>query len=197
MLGQSDFTHCDENDDDQNGTAEAAPTARTLSSPTGLWTDGNRLVVTDRSNNRVLIWSDFPTSNFQPADLVLGQSGFTHNARNDDDQDGVRDSEPSARTLELPSEVDSNGAQLAIADQINSRVLVWNRFPTSSFEPADVVLGQGDFNHERRNDDDQNGTSDATPTARTLNLPSDVKFISQGLLVSDSRNHRMLIYRSQ
>ncbi len=197
VLGQNDFTHCDENDDDQDGTAEAAPTARTLSSPAGLWTDGKRLVVTDRNNNRVLIWSDFPTSNFQPADLVLGQSDFTHNARNDDDQDGTRDSEPSGRTLELPYEVDSNGVQLAIADQLNSRILVWNRFPTASFEPADVVLGQGDFKHERANDDDQNGASDVTPTARTLNLPSDVKFMDQGVLVSDSRNHRVLMYRSQ
>lgn len=196
VLGQSDFTHCEENDDDQDGTAEATPTARTLSSPAGLWTDGNRLVVTDRSNNRALIWSNFPTSNFQPADLVLGQSEFTHNARNDNDQDGTWDSEPSGSTLERPYEVDSNGVQLAIADQLNSRILVWNRFPTSSFEPADVVLGQGDFEHQRANDDDQDGTSDGTPTARTLRLPSDVQFINQGLLVSDYLNHRVLIYRS-
>lgn len=197
VLGQSDFTHCAENDDNQDGTVDSAPSARTLHAPKGLWTDGNRLVVMDRSNNRALIWTRFPTSNFQPADLVLGQGDFTHNARNDDDQDGTKDSDTSNRTLELPQGVDSNGVQLAIADQINSRVLVWNRFPTSNFESADVVLGQGDFNHDSANDDDQNGISDAAATARTLHIPSGVRFIDEGLLVTDVRNNRVLIYRSQ
>ncbi|WP_194863700.1 NHL repeat-containing protein [Alloalcanivorax profundimaris] len=197
VLGQSDFTHCKENDDNQDGTVDAAPTARTFDSPRGLWTDGNRLVVMDRSNNRALIWSSFPTSNFQAADLVLGQGDFIHNARNDDDQDGSSDSDASGRTLELPQGVDSNGVQLAIADQINSRVLIWNSFPTSNFEPADVVLGQGDFNHHRGNDDNQDGISDAAATARTLLSPSSVRFINNGLLVVDSSNNRVLVYRPQ
>lgn len=197
VLGQSDFTHCEENDDNQDGIADAAPTARTLHAPRGLWTDGNRLVVMDRSNNRALIWTRFPTSNFQPADLVLGQGDFTHSASNDDDQDGTRDSEPSNRTFELPYAVDSNGVQLAIADQINHRVLVWNRFPTSNFEPADTVLGQRDFKHGTDNDDDQNGIRDAAATARTLRSPAGVQFINEGLLVTDKNNNRVLLYRSQ
>jgi hypothetical protein len=197
VLGQSDFTHCEENDDDQDGIADSAPTARTLHAPRGLWTDGSRLVVMDRSNHRALIWTRFPTSNFQPADLVLGQGDFTHSAGNDDDQDGTRDSEPSNRTLQLPYAVDSNGVQLAITDQINHRVVIWNRFPTSNFEPADTVLGQRDFKHGKANDDNQDGTSDAAATARTLRSPAGVQFINEGLLVTDTSNNRVLLYRSQ
>lgn len=197
VLGQSDFTHCDENDDDQDGVADATPTARTLQTPRGVWSDGDRLVVMDRSNNRALIWSSFPTSNFQAADLVLGQGDFIHNARNDDDQDGSADSEPSGRTFNLPGSIDSNGVQLAVSDQINHRVLIWNRFPTSSFEPADLVLGQGDFNHDWYNDDDQVGANDGAPTARTLKSPAGVQFTEGGLLVTDSANHRVLFYRAQ
>lgn len=197
VLGQGDFTHCQENDDDQDGVADATPTARTLLNPHGVWSDGNRLVVTDRSNNRVLIWNSFPTANFQPADIVLGQGDFTHSERNDDDQDRSADSEPTNRTFNLPEGVDSNGVQLAIADQINHRVLVWNRFPTSSFEPADLVLGQGDFNRDWYNDDDQVGANDGAPTARTLKSPSAVQFSEEGLLVTDNKNNRVLFYRSQ
>lgn len=197
VLGQSDFTHCDENDDDQDGVADATPTARTLQTPRGVWSDGDRLVVADRRNNRVLIWNSFPAVNFQPADIVLGQGDFTHSERNDDDQDGSADSEPSGRTFNLPGSIDSNGVQLAVSDQINHRVLIWNRFPTSSFEPADLVLGQGDFNHDWYNDDDQVGANDGAPTARTLKSPAGVQFTEGGLLVTDSANHRVLFYRAQ
>ncbi len=56
MLGQGDFTHVRENDDDQDGVSDAAPTARTLSYPTGVALWGNQLFVTDYRNNRYLIF---------------------------------------------------------------------------------------------------------------------------------------------
>ena len=66
VLGQNSFTNCIANDDDQDGADDGVPTARTLASPTGVWSDGTRLVVADKSNNRVLIWNSFPTTNFTP-----------------------------------------------------------------------------------------------------------------------------------
>ena len=131
VLGQTDFT----------GTAPnqglAAPTAATLYHPAGVWTDGTRLVVLDFSNNRVLIWNTFPTTDGQPADLVLGQTGFTTKLSNQ----GA--SAPTAATLNDPYDgVTSNGLQLFITDSNNNRVLIWNTFPTTNDQAADVVLGQ-------------------------------------------------------
>ena len=39
------------------------------------------LVVIDAGNHRALVWNQFPQSNSQPADLVLGQPDFTTSAQ--------------------------------------------------------------------------------------------------------------------
>lgn len=132
VLGQPNFTSCAP---DRGGLADAT----TLEGPTGVWTDGTKLVVTDTDNNRVLIWTSFPTSNGQAADLVLGQPNFTSTAAN---QGGA----PSAATLYAPHYGPySDGTQLFVADTGNHRVLIWNSFPTSMDQAADNVLGQADF----------------------------------------------------
>lgn len=186
VLGQSMFTQCRANDDDQNNTRDPAPTARTLYRPTGVWSDGQRVVVVDSWNHRVLVWNTFPTANFQPASVVLGQSAFTRFAANDDNQDGAADGTPTARTLRDPWDgVHSNGVQLAVSDSGNNRVLVWNTFPTSNFQPADAVLGQADFT----------GAAAATAADR-MSYPVGVLFHQDKLLVTDRNNHRVLVLRS-
>jgi hypothetical protein len=195
VLGQADFTHCTQNDDNQDGTADAAPTARTLRYPAGIWTDGTKLVVADADNTRVLIWNQIPTASFQPADIVLGQGDFTHFAVNDDNQDGTQDAAPTARTFAYPYDgITSNGVQLAIADGDNNRVLIWNTFPTTNFQPADMVLGQSDFAHHGPNDDNQDLTVDTTPSARTFWFPSGLVFHGDKLLVVDNNNSRALVF---
>ena len=42
-----------------------------------LSSDGSKLLVCDKDNNRVLIWNTVPTTNGQPADVVVGQTDFT------------------------------------------------------------------------------------------------------------------------
>jgi hypothetical protein len=184
VLGQSDFTQ----------GSQGSPTARTLSYPTDVWSDGTKLIVADYDNSRVLIWNTFPTANFTPADVVLGQSDFTHNQYNDDNQDGSTDG-PTARTLYDPTYIDSNGTQLFVADYDNNRVLIWNTFPTANFTPADVVLGQSDFTHNTANDDDQDGSYDG-PTARTFYGPAGVYLFKKKLFITDYYNHRFLIFES-
>lgn len=200
VLGQQSFSNCAANDLNDDGTPDT-PSASTLRNPGGVWSDGTRLVVLDSSNNRVLIWNSFPTTNFTPADLVLGQSDFVHVTANDDDQNIVVDAPgnvSTARTMRFPfAGVYSNGEQLFIADNGNNRLLVWNTFPTSSFAPADVVLGQGDFVHTAQNDDNQDNVADASPTARTLGGPTGVNHVGTQLIVSDLNNNRVLIYDSQ
>lgn len=193
VLGQQDFTSCAANDTDNDGTTDAV-SAATLNEPAGVWTDGTRLVVLDWSNNRALIWNTFPTSNFTPADVVLGQSDFVNNSVNDDDQDGATDAAPTARTLNAPYDgVYSNGQKLYITDTGNNRVLVWNTFPTSNFTPADVVLGQADFTLQAANDSDGDDVSDSA-SAQTLDSPAGLYLSGSQLIVADQANNRYLIY---
>lgn len=189
VLGQANFTGCLKN------TGASIPTASSLNSPSGVWTDGTRLVVLDTRNNRVLIWNAIPITNNKPADLVLGQSDFANNVQNDNNQDGVADTAPTARTLFLPNfGVYSDGSQLYVSDTKNNRILIWDSFPTSSFQPADRVLGQSDFVHATANDDNQDGTPDTTSSQRTLNTPVGVYQHGKHLIITDRGNNRVLIH---
>ena len=174
VLGQNDFT------------SSCAPVMAPggLFMPSGLWSDGRRLVVVDTGHNRVLIWNKFPTNNGAAADVVLGQSTFMNFAPNDDDQDGGADLEPSARTLQFPfMGVFSNGQQLFIADSGNNRVLVWNKFPTQNFQEADRVLGQNDFT-----------SFGGGLTAFSFNFPTGITQYKKDMIISDTNNDRHLIF---
>ena len=180
VLGQNDFISGDVN----AGNPMAAPSADSMSAPYGVWTDGVRLVVADRGNNRVLIWTTFPTTNGQPADLVLGQPDFVTAAP-----------ASGAAGLRLPCDITSNGQQLVVADGDNHRLLVWDTFPTTTAASADRVLGQANFVNVAPNDDDQDLMTDATPSARTLNGFGGFLFArlaGSRLWVGDFRNHRVL-----
>jgi hypothetical protein len=76
-------------------------------------------------------------------------------------------------------------------------VLVWNSFPTESFQPADVVLGQSNFGGATANDDDQDGVEDGAPTDRTIFGPSDLLITGNQLLLADSGNNRILVFEGQ
>jgi hypothetical protein len=157
-----------------------------------------KLIVTDSGNKRVLIWNSIPTSNNRSPDLVLGQSTFDKCQANDDDQNGLEDLTASARTMAYPAGVWSDGTRLIVADSSNNRVLLWNTFPTANFQPADIVLGQANFNNKASNDKDGNGLAGVDgPSARTLNYPYDGVW-SNGVqvFVADTYNNRVLIWNS-
>jgi hypothetical protein len=96
-----------------------------LNDPWSVSSNGNQLFVADARNNRVLVWNTFPTKNDAPADVVLGQSDFTHVTYNDDPQTGGNTS-PSARTLNWPAGVALWGNQLFVADRDNNRYLIYD-----------------------------------------------------------------------
>lgn len=102
--------------------------------PMKIMSDGSRLFVADTKNNRVLIWNQIPTKNGQAPDLVVGQKNFTTNSSG-----GGRSG------LNWPMGVYSDGKRLFITDAYNFRVLIWNKIPTENGAPADLVLGQPDF----------------------------------------------------
>lgn len=186
VLGQGDFDNDTENDDDQNGIADATPSARTFHWPVSVWSDGTSLIVCDLTNNRILIWNSFPTMNFQPSDLVVGQANMSDTS-----------SSGGAAGLNGPYFITVHHGQLIVADYFNNRVLIFSSLPTANGASAEIVLGQSDFVHNTRNDDDQNGTVDAVPSARTLYYPAGVCVINGKLIVSDKGNSRFLVYESQ
>jgi hypothetical protein len=184
------------------GSTSDIPANSDLLNPEDMFVVGTRLIVADSGNNRVLIWKSIPTDNGTPADIVLGQSVLTNIAANDDNQDGVEDAVPSSRTLNYPSGIWSDGTKLVVCDSLNNRVLIWNKFPTAPFTPADLVLGQKDFVHTAANDDNQDGSPDyktgstieTTPTARTFDFPYYVASNGSQLFIADVLNNRVLMW---
>ena len=107
--------------------------------PGGITSDGQRLILADRNNNRVLIWNKAPRGNELP-DLVLGQKDFNSIAP------GVGMDE-----LNWPVCVATDGTRLIVCDTQNHRVLVWRQFPAQNGQPADMVFGgYGDDAADRR-----------------------------------------------
>jgi len=172
VLGQSDFTGS------MPRGGSAPPDAKSFFNPGGIQvTEDGKLLLADQINHRVLIWNSIPTTNFQPADLVLGQSSFTSATAN---SGGI-----SASSLHSPSAVFWDGSRLFVSDKGNHRVLIWNSFPTGNFQAADVVVGQPDF------------SSNAHPTdSQSLYSPEDVKVYQGKLLVADNLNYRVLVWNS-
>lgn len=96
--------------------------------PSGIATDGTKVVLTDTFNNRVLIWNSPPASNVAP-DVVLGQNNFTTNA-------------PGAgrHQMNWPISVAVGSGKLFVSDGYNHRILIWNSIPTTNGAAADVVI---------------------------------------------------------
>ena len=179
VVGQTDF----------NGTAYAAG-QNGLRTPTAVATDGTRLAIADTDNNRVLIWNSLPNTNGQNADLVLGQPDFTTVTPNTGTPNVLI---PAANTLRGPEGVWIQGNQLFVADSMNNRILIWNSWPTTNGQGADLVLGQPDFTTQTQGD-----LTKGTPPATPNNMLNPVSVTSDGvrLFVSDLGQNRVLIWNT-
>lgn len=179
-----------------NCILDPAPSRQSMLQPTGVWTDGTRLVVADTGNNRVLVWNTFPVltgpfpSDAEQPHRVLGQADF------DSTQPNRGAANPAANSLKAPTHVASDGVRLAIADTGNHRVLIWTTFPTVDGAPAQVVIGQSNFAKQQPNDSDQVGGPDAV-SARVFSNPTGLNFHNGKLYVTDRDNNRVLIFEPQ
>jgi hypothetical protein len=174
VLGQPDFTTCTD--------PSASATASKLRGPSGIASDGTKLLVADQAWNRILVWNSFPTSSGQAADHVIGQQDFTGIAVN------IGAAQPTAYSLYEPwgMTVDSVG-KLYVADLSNHRVLIWNSIPTVIGESATVVLGQADFTSA-------SNAADPATTASGMSAPASVSLRGDQLFVSDTGNSRVLVF---
>lgn len=153
------------------------PAQNTLNEPSGIWSDGTRLVISDCFNNRVLVYNSFPVTTGTPPDLVLGQSGFTTSAS------GV-----SPSLFLNPEGVWSDGTHLVVADSNNNRVLIYNSFPVTTNTPADLVIGQDSLTSNTSN---YGGIS-----SQSLAIPIGVFIDGSQLFITDFNNSRTLIFNS-
>jgi len=174
VLGQSDFTS-NKADDEEDG----------LNQPSSIWSDGFRLLISDTGNNRVMYWTQIPRSNKADASYVIGQTDFSRVSA------GV-----SSSSLRTPYGVTSDGTRIYVADSGNNRVLKFDSFPISNGQAATDIYGQDrdSFSNRLPNDDDQDGDTDDTPSARTLSTPTGVSTFNALLYVVDRNNHRVLAF---
>ncbi|MGH9646249.1 MAG: hypothetical protein ACRD4E_05465 [Bryobacteraceae bacterium] len=159
---------------------------RGLRLPTAVATDGTVLAVADTGNNRIMIWKSIPTTIDQPADIELGQPDF--NTVLQGSQQVVDN-----KSLRSPQGVWIQNGKLFVADTQNHRVLIWNSIPTQNRQPADLVLGQPNFNVANQPDLTK-ATTDAH--ANTLLNPVSVSSDGTRLYVADLGNSRVLIWNS-
>jgi hypothetical protein len=161
-----------------NFTSDTATTTQSgLSLPeTGLFVVGGKLIVSDRNNNRVMIWNSIPTANGANADVVVGQTDFTSAV-----------TAVTQTNLNEPEGLWSDGTKLVVADFMNNRVMIWNTFPTTNGAPADVVLGQTDFTSFE---------APTPPTSQSLDRPGGVASDGTRLFVEDSGNARILVFNT-
>lgn len=178
VIGQPDFT---------SNAAPNPPTATSLNHPMGLVLDfHNNLVVADRNNNRVVIYTP-PLQSGMATTRLVGQAT---------DKDGFRGSAntnfaanpPTALSLNHPSGVaiGATAAELYVADTGNNRIVVYNNEAPLNGR-ADLVIGQPDFNSNTANNGGISSTSFNGPTGLKMDT-------ADRLLVADTDNNRVLVF---
>lgn len=153
-------------------------TASSLQYPSGVWTNGQILIVADAWNHRVLIWHRFPQQHGTPADVVVGQPDFHSSLPN---IKGLSHA-PGSKSLYWPYGVWSNGKELWIADTGNRRILYFENIPVDNNTAATSVIGQLTMHEKEYNPD-------------YAVWPYSVKVDDSGaMLVADTQYYRVLYW---
>ncbi|MCC5876678.1 MAG: NHL repeat-containing protein [Candidatus Sumerlaeia bacterium] len=170
VIGQVNFQ------DHLPNLGRAIPSRESLHQPTGLAIHGDRLVIADAGNNRVMIYT-LTASGPEPA-FTLGQGGRFDTSRRG----------RGAFGLFQPTSLCFDGeGHLVVSDTGNNRVLVFPPDISGEVRPTRLYgqptgLGGGDGN--------TGGIS-----ANSLNGPVGVSSDPEGRLwIADTRNHRVLGY---
>ncbi len=100
--------------------------------PASITTDGQRVLVADTYNDRILIWTEFPSQNGVPADIVLdGKAGLASFGQ------------VSKTSFHWPWGIWTDGEKVALTSTQGGYVLIWNSFPSQNNQPADLYLTAG------------------------------------------------------
>lgn len=166
------------------------PSALSCFGPRGAIIIGDWLYICDTGHHRLLGFEHDGLTDQGLASLVIGQPCFEREGRNGK-------SNIAANTLNVPTGLcavkTKAGLGLAVADAWNHRVLIWHSLPEKSGVPADLVLGQKDFEPGEAN---QGAAPGASPDASCMHWPYGVYFGEGKLFVADSGNRRVLVWNS-
>ena len=156
----------------------------TLNAPWSVLLVPGGVFVADTGNHRLLHFARPVAGNRPAASGVCGQASFTVNQQN---RDGSLN--PTRSSMRSPAHLATDGTRLYLADTGNHRVLVWNDFATAAAggDPS-FVLGQASFTSGLPN-------RGGTPDANTLSGPRGVAASPVRLVVTDSDNHRVLVWQ--
>lgn len=147
-----------------------------FSSPWGVSAYNGKLIISNQSQDRVLIWNTIPTTNGAPADVVLGQSSFST----------CTAATAAQNTIVTPRGVATDQyGRLFVSDSGAARVLIWNTIPTTNNANADVVVGQTNFSG-----------SSASYSASALGSTFARRVYSSGTRLYIPDGSRLLIYNS-
>ena len=164
-------------------TGGVSPDASTCFGPRGgaiMAADGP-VWISDTGHHRLLGWKTLPQQDGVPADWVIGQADFNSEGRN-------AKGPVTATTLNVPTGICACGEGMAVADAWNHRILIWKQCPQDHNVPADIVLGQKDFNSGEGNRGSELATADS------FHWPYGVAWLDDKLLVADSENRRVLVW---
>ncbi|MFZ1029415.1 MAG: hypothetical protein WAN66_24695, partial [Limnoraphis robusta] len=159
------------------------PNATTMFGPRGLcWVENGPLWVADTGHHRLLGWRQRPEIDGQAADWVIGQPDFYQEGQN-------ANGSPTAATVSVPTGICVCGESLAVADAWNHRVLIWKKVPQDNNIPADIVLGQANFNANEPN------RGEFETAANRMHWPYGVFYYNGLFFVADTGNRRVLVWR--
>lgn len=167
VIGQVDFTSFFPNQADSAGY-------NSLNNPKGNPVfAGGKLYIPDTESNRVVGFDGMPTQNNPTIEFFLGQIDFfTHSES------------AGPRGMSHPSNISFEDTRMAVADPGNCRVEIYNTLPIETFAPAHVIAGQPDYlNISPRCDE------------RSLDAPHGVSLAQGKLVVADTGNNRILIWK--
>jgi DNA-binding beta-propeller fold protein YncE len=173
VIGQADLDGCEPN---RGGDVSGGG----FYWPYGIGWVAGRFYVADTGNRRVLGWNGIP-EDCQPPDLVLGQNDEFSHAEN-------RGAAPSAHSFRWPHAIAGDDTTLYVADAGNHRILGWTPVPERD-EPARLVLGQRDMSTAWE-------MPYLPPGASALRFPYAVACADGRLIVADTANNRVLIWRT-
>jgi hypothetical protein len=162
-------------------TSAAGSTAAGLSGPTGVSIISTGLAAADRGNHRVVVYNNAGALATGAAAAIVGQAAAPASTAN-------RGGAPASNSLNSPRDVAGfvPGATFTLlcSDAGNHRVLTYGGLTLPLADPpATVVLGQPGF-------------TSSSPGARRQNVPSKAIRVGPSLIVSDTANHRVLIYNT-
>lgn len=129
-----------------------------------------KMLVSDRNNNRVLVYNQVPTANGTAADFVIGQPDFL-----------TPTAATTATGLNRPYAAYCMADKLFVVEQGNNRILVFDPIPTATNPTASYVIGQPNMS---------TGTSGCT--ADKLNSPYEILRHGDTFFIADGGNQRVL-----